>query len=154
MQPLYNDVSVAINAGMSWDEVGGWWLVLVGVGCCWLLTLVGCCWLTLVGWFGVRTNTFGHFNVVMILLLVQLNGGGVVRIKYGVTIRQRFNFRQFPFETQVLEINVQASPVFAGNGHTFTNGATHGEVILKDPTRYRYKSGHSLAPSCDYLPDW
>ena len=84
----------------------------------------------------------------------QLNGGGVVRIKYGVTIRQRFNFRQFPFETQVLEINVQASPVFAGNGHTFTNGATHGEVILKDPTRYRYKSGHSLAPSCDYLPDW
>jgi len=145
---------VAINAGMSWDEVGGWWLVLVGVGCCWLLTLVGCCWLTLVGWFGVRTNTFGHFNVVMILLLVQLNGGGVVRIKYGVTIRQRFNFRQFPFETQVLEINVQASPVFAGNGHTFTNGATHGEVILKDPTRYRYKSGHSLAPSCDYLPDW
>ena len=154
MQPLYNDVSVAINAGMSWDEVGGWWLLLVGVGCCWLLTLVGCCWLTLVGWFGVRTNTFGHFNVVMILLLVQLNGGGVVRIKYGVTIRQRFNFRQFPFETQVLEINVQASPVFAGNGHTFTNGATHGEVILKDPTRYRYKSGHSLAPSCDYLPDW
>ena len=151
---MYNDVSVAINAGMSWDEVGGWWLVLVGVGCCWLLTLVGCCWLTLVGWFGVRTNTFGHFNVVMILLLVQLNGGGVVRIKYGVTIRQRFNFRQFPFETQVLEINVQASPVFAGNGHTFTNGATHGEVILKDPTRYRYKSGHSLAPSCDYLPDW
>ena len=135
--------------------VGGCcWLVLVGVGCCWLLTLVGCCWLTL-GWlFGVRTNTFGHFNVVMILLLVQLNGGGVVRIKYGVTIRQRFNFRQFPFETQVLEINVQASPVFAGNGHTFTNGATHGEVILKDPTRYRYKSGHSLAPSCDYLPDW
>jgi len=154
VQPLYNDVSVAINAGMSWDEVGGWWLLLVGVGCCWLLTLVGCCWLTLVGWFGVRTNTFGHFNVVMILLLVQLNGGGVVRIKYGVTIRQRFNFRQFPFETQVLEINVQASPVFAGNGHTFTNGATHGEVILKDPTRYRYKSGHSLAPSCDYLPDW
>ena len=154
MQPLYNDVSVAINAGMSWDEVGGWWLLLVGVGCCWLLTLVGCCWLTLVGWFGVRTNTFGHFNVVMILLLVQMNGGGVVRIKYGVTIRQRFNFRQFPFETQVLEINVQASPVFAGNGHTFTNGATHGEVILKDPTRYRYKSGHSLAPSCDYLPDW
>ena len=154
MQPLYNDVSVAINAGMSWDEVGGWWLLLVGVGCCWLLTLVGCCWLTLVSWFGVRTNTFGHFNVVMILLLVQLNGGGVVRIKYGVTIRQRFNFRQFPFETQVLEINVQASPVFAGNGHTFTNGATHGEVILKDPTRYRYKSGHSLAPSCDYLPDW
>ena len=151
---MYNDVSVAINAGMSWDEVGGWWLLLVGVGCCWLLTLVGCCWLTLVGWFGVRTNTFGHFNVVMILLLVQLNGGGVVRIKYGVTIRQRFNFRQFPFETQVLEINVQASPVFAGNGHTFTNGATHGEVILKDPTRYRYKSGHSLAPSCDYLPDW
>jgi len=145
---------VAINAGMSWDEVGGWWLLLVGVGCCWLLTLVGCCWLTLVGWFGVRTNTFGHFNVVMILLLVQMNGGGVVRIKYGVTIRQRFNFRQFPFETQVLEINVQASPVFAGNGHTFTNGATHGEVILKDPTRYRYKSGHSLAPSCDYLPDW
>ena len=134
--------------------VGWCWLVLVGVGCCWLLTLVGCCWLTLVGWFGVRTNTFGHFNVVMILLLVQLNGGGVVRIKYGVTIRQRFNFRQFPFETQVLEINVQASPVFAGNGHTFTNGATHGEVILKDPTRYRYKSGHSLAPSCDYLPDW
>ena len=151
---MYNDVSVAINAGMSWDEVGGWWLLLVGVGCCWLLTLVGCCWLTLVSWFGVRTNTFGHFNVVMILLLVQLNGGGVVRIKYGVTIRQRFNFRQFPFETQVLEINVQASPVFAGNGHTFTNGATHGEVILKDPTRYRYKSGHSLAPSCDYLPDW
>ena len=34
-------------------------VVVVVVGRCWLLLL-----LTSVGWFGVRTNTFGHFNVV------------------------------------------------------------------------------------------
>jgi len=33
-------------------------VVVVG-GRCWLLLM-----LTSVGWFGVRTNTFGHFNVV------------------------------------------------------------------------------------------
>ena len=72
--------------------------------------------------------------------------------KMKATIKSRFDFRRYPFETQVLQLLIKAHTV--SDGKSFANGKRHGFVTLADPTRWRYDDAHEIVPNADWLVDW
>ena len=72
-------------------------------------------------------------------------------VKYSATLKSRFDFRHFPFETQVLQLNLKTLTV--SDSIRFADNTTHGFVELKHPTRFR-PTGHVVAADADWLADW
>ena len=73
-------------------------------------------------------------------------------IKFSATVKSRFDFRQFPFEKQVLEISLKTHTI--SDGIEFTNKKASGAVQLNNPARWRSKQGHSITDEADWLADW
>ena len=73
-------------------------------------------------------------------------------------------FYRFPFDYQYLEIALQFFPCTDGN-HAYTNRGHktgkkldeegyHGYVSCDDPKRFRWKSGHKMDRTANWLVDW
>ena len=80
------------------------------------------------------------------------------------TFSQRYAFYRFPFDYQYLEIALAFHPCTDGV-HPYTNRGHktgkvkdkhgyHGYVSCDNPKRFRYKSGHKIDRTANWLVDW
>ena len=78
--------------------------------------------------------------------------------KFSAVFNNRLTFHDFPLDFQHLEISLKMFPVTDGI-HPFSNmgedtGGYHGYITCRNPSRYRFKKGHIMSPTADWLIDW